>query len=503
MNHYNNTFQHGQDLPTSHHTTTTVAATTTMYHYPAQDENAYRHYYQHHQSQSSFPPHKVNGSIVTSNQLPPFQAKQFHGVPVTTDAAAAAAATFHSNCNSMNYQFQSYGGLGTVCNNSDNNIYVSARPVFIDVTNTIQNQQQARSQQQNLSFFSQKSYVNPFVPLQACQVQSQQPKQATGIRKPRKKRSVVNGAITRKMAPAFSSETSFMSTISDGEEDACTSPSTSTSPTESDIEKSYATQCDCIAEIFDYLRKNETKNRASPTYMTDVQNDVKDVMRSILVDWLVEVCFEFHLLPETLYLAVGITDRALTKIVIPRKKLQMIGVTSLFIAAKYFEMEPPSVEEFVFITDNTYRKDEILQMESHILNCLEFNLTVVTCYDFLDHFLKASGANDLVSDLAHFLSELTLQDYVMLSFLPSTIAASCVTLALFSLNSPNWTPILQKYTGYRGPELSDCIAAILRLYQELDSSPLSAIKAKYSQENKNCVALYPCCRAFDYSSLSI
>lgn len=124
-----------------------------------------------------------------------------------------------------------------------------------------------------------------------------------------------------------------MSTISDGEEEVYTTPSTITSLTESDIENSYATQCDCTTEIFEYLRRTETKNRASPTYMTDVQNDVKDVMRRVLVDWLIEVCFEFHLLPETLYLAVGITDRALTKIVIPRKKLQMIGATSLFIAA--------------------------------------------------------------------------------------------------------------------------------------------------------------------------
>ncbi len=55
-------------------------------------------------------------------------------------------------------------------------------------------------------------------------------------------------------------------------------------------------------------------------------------MRSILVDWLVEVCEEYKLHTETLYLAVNYTDRFLSKMSVLRGKLQLLGTASIYIA---------------------------------------------------------------------------------------------------------------------------------------------------------------------------
>jgi hypothetical protein len=38
-------------------------------------------------------------------------------------------------------------------------------------------------------------------------------------------------------------------------------------------------------------------------------------------------------------------------------------VTAMLIASKYEEIYAPEVKDFVYITDNAYTKDEILQME--------------------------------------------------------------------------------------------------------------------------------------------
>ena len=58
-------------------------------------------------------------------------------------------------------------------------------------------------------------------------------------------------------------------------------------------------------------------------------------MRAILVDWLVEVQENFELNHETLYLAVKMVDLYLSKKLITREKLQLIGATALFIASKF------------------------------------------------------------------------------------------------------------------------------------------------------------------------
>lgn len=43
------------------------------------------------------------------------------------------------------------------------------------------------------------------------------------------------------------------------------------------------------------------------------QTEVTEKMRAYLVDWLAELHLRFKLLPETLYLTVGIIDRFLAK----------------------------------------------------------------------------------------------------------------------------------------------------------------------------------------------
>ena len=82
-------------------------------------------------------------------------------------------------------------------------------------------------------------------------------------------------------------------------------------------------------------------------------------MRAILVDWLVEVAEEYRLHPQTLHVAVSYIDRFLSEMSVQRGKLQLVGVTCMLLAAKFEEIYPPAVDEFVYITDNTYTRDQV------------------------------------------------------------------------------------------------------------------------------------------------
>lgn len=63
-------------------------------------------------------------------------------------------------------------------------------------------------------------------------------------------------------------------------------------------------------EIFNFLKETEGLNMPSGRAM-QFQEDVNEKMRSILIDWLVEVHLKFKLVPETLYLTVNLIDRYL------------------------------------------------------------------------------------------------------------------------------------------------------------------------------------------------
>jgi cyclin B len=152
-------------------------------------------------------------------------------------------------------------------------------------------------------------------------------------------------------------------------------------------------------------------------------------MRAILIDWLIEVHLKFKLLPETLFLTVNLIDRFLEKSSIQRTKLQLVGVTSMLIAAKYEEIYAPEVRDFVYITDKAYTKEEILKMEQLILMTLDFNITAPSSYRFLERFTKIVNGDMLMFNLARYLIELPLIEYRMLKYTPSNIAASAVYLA--------------------------------------------------------------------------
>lgn len=75
----------------------------------------------------------------------------------------------------------------------------------------------------------------------------------------------------------------------------------------------------------------------------DSQKDINSMMRSILIDWLVDVHRKFELMPESIYLTVNIVDRYLSMKNVSRKELQLVGISSMIIACKYEEVWVPQV----------------------------------------------------------------------------------------------------------------------------------------------------------------
>merc|ERR1719412_363987 len=65
-----------------------------------------------------------------------------------------------------------------------------------------------------------------------------------------------------------------------------------------------------VNDIYNYLRHVETVQNVKADYLAG-QTEILPKMRSVLVDWLIGVHLQFHLLQETLYTTVAILDRYL------------------------------------------------------------------------------------------------------------------------------------------------------------------------------------------------
>lgn len=192
-----------------------------------------------------------------------------------------------------------------------------------------------------------------------------------------------------------------------------------------------------VNEIFDYLRELEPATQPNPDYM-DHQDDLQWKMRGILVDWLIEVHTRFRLLPETLFLAVNIVDRFLSSKVVMLDKLQLVGVTAMFIAAKYEEVFSPHVQYFRHVADDGFTEEEILRAERFVLSTLDYNLSYPNPMNFLRRISKADQYDFQTRTVAKYLMEISLLDHRFMEFMPSHVAAAAMYLSRMMLERGSW-----------------------------------------------------------------
>ncbi|KAH0943900.1 hypothetical protein HID58_003537 [Brassica napus] len=243
-----------------------------------------------------------------------------------------------------------------------------------------------------------------------------------------------------------------------------------------------------VEDMYSFYK--EVENESKPQMYMQTQTEINEKMRSILVDWLVDVHVKFDLSPETLYLTINIVDRFLSLKPVPRRELQLVGVSALLIASKYEEIWPPQVNDLVYVTDNSYQSKQILVMEKTILGNLEWYLTVPTQYVFLARFVKAAVPDPEMESMVHFLAELGLMHYDALKFCPSMLAASAVYAArCFLSKTPAWTETLTFHTGYSEHELMDCSKLLAFIHSRVGESKLRAVFKKYSKAERCAVAL--------------
>lgn len=123
-------------------------------------------------------------------------------------------------------------------------------------------------------------------------------------------------------------------------------------------------------------------------------------MRSILIDWLVEIAYAYRLHRETVHLAIEYIDRFLTDSTRRMRidRLQLIGMTALYLAAKVEEIYPPKLREFAEHMD-TYAESEnalldiMIKFELEMLKTLRWEISPVTANTWLQTYLQIACLN--------------------------------------------------------------------------------------------------------------
>jgi len=237
--------------------------------------------------------------------------------------------------------------------------------------------------------------------------------------------------------------------------------------------------------IYSYLRRVEDGLSIREDFLQGCP--VNGKMRAVLVDWLVEVHSQFKLLQETLYMTVYVIDKFLQSegVTIRREKLQLVGVTAMFIASKVEEIFSPEINDFVYITDNAYTSAEIREMELRMLRTLWFDFSRPHPLHFLRRNSKAGDVDVLQHTLAKYLVEMSLPEYTLAHIPPSLLASAALYLSLM-LQQPGaslatvWSPTLQYYSTYRAEDILPVVSSLAAVLVRRGQTKLRAVHTKYT-----------------------
>jgi cyclin B len=237
-----------------------------------------------------------------------------------------------------------------------------------------------------------------------------------------------------------------------------------------------------VNDIYAYLRQLE-KSQALRANFLSIQREMTPKMRSVLVDWLINVHHQFKLLPETLYMGIAIMDRFFQCESVTKDKIQLVGVTAFFIASKFEEIYPPDLIDFVSICDQLYSKREIIKMEMIVLRTLKFELGRPLPLHFLRRNSKAAHADPKIHTMAKYLMEITLLDHECSHWDPSLLAAVSLYVTLKVLGEgtgSKWNETIAHYSNYSESQLLPHAAHLCKLIRKSENSKYQNCRKKYS-----------------------
>ena len=243
---------------------------------------------------------------------------------------------------------------------------------------------------------------------------------------------------------------------------------------------------------------NKKKFKPEYNYMNS-QTEINEQMRSILIDWIIDVHGKFGFTDETLYMTVLIIDRYSSIKKITRNEYQNLGISALMISCKHEEINVPKVEDFIYITDNAYNKEEVFKMEQDILNGLNYDLLYPSPIKFFEYLSLKFNFDKKQFYFGKYLMETFLLNLICIKYFPSIIAcaAAYIVMKFFKLKNYKESYLKQWYMiegkeGFNFIEprcgVKDCAQEMCNFVDNIGSTNYLSCQKKYESEECCCIS---------------
>ena len=211
-------------------------------------------------------------------------------------------------------------------------------------------------------------------------------------------------------------------------------------------------------DIFRHIKMDENINicnySSKDLFKLQDKNFINEKNRGIIFQWLVKNNSKWMLNDDTIFMAMNIMDRYISKYKVDNEEFKLVGVSSYLIASKYEDIYPPYVDELCKICNYIYTSDDIIKKEYEILSGLDFDILYNSSYKFLTFFHSmVEKDNEKLLYLAQFILEVSLESIDILEFSQSkrALAALLLSKKIMKIKS-SWND-LKFYYNYNDGEI--------------------------------------------------
>jgi hypothetical protein len=184
------------------------------------------------------------------------------------------------------------------------------------------------------------------------------------------------------------------------------------------------------SEIQRHMQTEQNLTKPFPFYMKSQTKGFNENLRAEIIDWIIRVHQKFRLWSETLFITINLLDRYLSIFDFPSDRIYLLCTACLFIATKYEEIYPPTMKDWIKLTQNKYTKEQIIDLEQSILFNLDFQILTTSSYRFLERYSKVAKIDTVTFFVAQFFLELSLFDSKMSQYCPGLQASAAIYTAM-------------------------------------------------------------------------
>lgn len=194
-----------------------------------------------------------------------------------------------------------------------------------------------------------------------------------------------------------------------------------------------------------------------------IEKETTFEMRSLLIDWIISCHDKMNLVDDTLHFSIFLCDRFLSDRPIPSSRLQLVGITALFIAAKYEEVICPDLNSFILLADKNYTEVDLKKAEKYMLYALNYDLKFVNPLFFIRRGSKANNYERKTRKMAKYFLELMCLYKDFYQFKKAVIGTTAMYLARKICQTDINKNLFFYYSNVYRDQIKECFDKLVNL----------------------------------------